>query len=77
MADFHSIGGIRRIEKVKKEDVRRIYGVRKSLERHIHESRLEWYGYVKGIVDDRLVKKIYSSTIWQMIGTSRKFKVVQ
>lgn len=55
-----SIAGIRRIDIMKNQDVRRLCSVNKSLERCMHESfTMVWS--CKYMAHDRSVKKLYSS----------------
>lgn len=61
-----NLSGILRIRNVvilKMEDMRRLVGVKKSIHRRKDESLLAWYGHEERIADDRLVKKINSTTV--------------
>ncbi len=55
------ISGIRKIERVRNEEVRNRCGVRKSVETRIGESVLRLYGHIERMDDERVVKRIYSS----------------
>lgn len=48
--------GIRKVEKVKIKDVKRICSVKKLLERYMSESHLKWQVHVQCMACDRLVK---------------------
>lgn len=52
---MHSIVGINRIDKIRQKIMKRIGDAKKSLKR--------WYGHVECIVNNKLVKKIYSNTV--------------
>lgn len=52
-----------RTDRMKSEDVIRLCGVKKSLGRHMDKNLLRWYGLVKHMEEDRLVKTIYRKSL--------------
>ncbi|WP_435336460.1 hypothetical protein, partial [Klebsiella pneumoniae] len=60
---LRSVCGVRRIDRVRNEEIRGRCGVDKSLNQQVEESILRWYGHVERMDDERTVKKIYKSDI--------------
>ena len=53
--------GIRRLDKVRNEKIREVYGIRKGVNEVITENLLRWYGHRKRMDADRVVKRVYVS----------------
>lgn len=60
--DLFSIVRIRRPDRVRSEDGRKLCGVKTLLERHLDENMLKWHGPIGCMADDILVK-VYGGTI--------------
>lgn len=60
---FYYKDGIKRVDRVKNKDERRICTAKKPLGRCMDESLLGWHNCVEYMENDRLVKNIYSCTI--------------
>lgn len=58
--NLHYVIEIGGIDKASNEDLRRLCGVKKSLEKHMDKSHLWWYGCVECLINDKLIMKIYS-----------------
>ena len=61
MDNLRGMLGIRRIDKVRNECIREVYGIEKGLNEVITENILRWYGHMKRMDQTRLVKKVYES----------------
>lgn len=54
--NFGCLFVIRRINKIKNTDVRKVCAIKKSIDRP-EKKKLKWYGHVGHMTDDRLAKK--------------------
>ena len=59
MSNLRNICGVRRIDKIRNQEVLRRCGVKKGILAKMEESTLRWYGHVVRMESERLVKKIY------------------
>ena len=61
MDNVRGMLGIKRLDKVRNEKIREVYGIRKGVNEVITENLLRWYGHVKRMDADRVVKRVYVS----------------
>ena len=66
---MRNICGIRRIERVRNEEIRRRCGKNVDVCEKVEQNVLRWFGHVERMGDERLVKRMYNSDI---MGTRRR-----
>src|SRR5678816_32877 len=60
MNNLRGVLGVRRIDKMRNERIRKLSGVKKGVNERINASMLRWFGHVERMSDSRLVKRMYS-----------------
>ena len=66
---LRSICGVRRIDRVRNEEVRRVCGKERSVGMKIDQSVLRWFGHVERMNEERMVRRVYESSVH---GTRRR-----
>lgn len=61
MDNLRGMLGIKRVDKIRNEKIKEVYGIKKGVNEVITENILRWYGHVRRMDDDRIVKRIYES----------------
>src|SRR5256885_8705101 len=69
MKCLRAICGVRRIDKVRREELRRMSKCSCSIQERVDEGVLKWFGHVERMGEERLVKQIYVS---EVEGTRRR-----
>ena len=60
---MRNICGVRRIERVRNEEIRRRCGKNVSTSEKVEQNVLRWFGHIERMSDERLVKRMYNSDI--------------
>ena len=60
---LRSICGVRRIDRVRNEEVRRMCGKERSVGMKIDQSVLRWFGHVERMNEERMVRRVYESSV--------------
>ena len=61
MDNLRGMLGVKRVDKMKNEEIRRKFGIEKGVNELINESVLRWFGHMERMPSERLVKRIYES----------------
>ena len=59
MDNLRGLLGIKKMDRVLNERIRKLFGVNKGLDERIDESVLRRFGHVEGMENDRIPKRVY------------------
>ena len=59
MSRLRCMCGVTRRDRVRNEEIRRRFGLQKSLSERGEATVLRWFGYIERMEEERYVKKIY------------------
>ena len=59
MDNLRGLLDIRRMDRVLNAQIRKLYGMTKAMDEMIYEGVLRWFGHVKRMEKERIVKRVY------------------
>ena len=71
MKCLRSICGLRRVDRVRNEEIRRRCQMEVSISERVEQNVLRWFGHMERMPEERVVKQVYMSRVEGVGGRSR------